>query len=72
MEAVKTIEKLKIKQDFCKECGLCVNICPNKALKFSNKFNVYGYHPVKLEGECNACGLCFLVCPDNAIEIKED
>ena len=31
--------KVNINQEFCKGCGLCVNICPKKILVIGNDFN---------------------------------
>ena len=63
---------LRIEKEFCKECGLCINICPDKALDFSDKFNAKGYHPIHWKGNCRLCGLCYQVCPDCVIEIVEE
>jgi len=63
---------LRIRESFCKECGLCIQVCQEKALDFSEKFNEKGYHPVLWKGNCRLCGLCYQVCPDNAIEIVEE
>ncbi len=65
-------KKVKIKESFCKECGFCVYVCPDKALKYSDDFNSAGYHPVKWSGGCSFCGKCYIICPDFAIEIGED
>ena len=60
-----------IDPDFCKGCELCINFCPENAMKVDeNEYNVMGLHPVKWNGDCSLCGICFSVCPDNAIEIK--
>jgi 2-oxoglutarate ferredoxin oxidoreductase subunit delta len=72
MVKVQTKKGLKIKKEFCKECGLCVHFCPDGALQSGDGFNSRGYHPVEWNGECSFCGRCYIVCPDYAIEIKED
>ena len=53
----------------CKGCGFCIEFCPSKALKFSEQFNVKGYHtPILISQElCNGCDMCGLLCPDFAI-----
>ena len=58
-----------INWDRCKGCGFCIEFCPPKVLKFSDKFNNHGYHPPVLENEpaCTGCDLCGLYCPDFAI-----
>jgi 2-oxoglutarate ferredoxin oxidoreductase subunit delta len=65
-------KKLRIKEEFCKGCGFCINFCPDDALQFKNSFNSRGYHPVKWKGECSFCGRCYIVCPDYAIEIEDE
>jgi 2-oxoglutarate ferredoxin oxidoreductase subunit delta len=58
-----------INWDRCKGCGFCIEFCPPKVLRFSDKFNNHGYHPPLLENEpaCTGCDLCGLYCPDFAI-----
>jgi 2-oxoglutarate/2-oxoacid ferredoxin oxidoreductase subunit alpha len=61
--------RVYIDWDRCKGCGFCIEFCPPKVLKFSDKFNSHGYHPPFLENEdaCTGCDLCGLYCPDFAI-----
>ena len=72
--AAKRVNKKRviIKEELCKECGLCILFCPDKALFFHRDFNAKGYHPVKWKGECSFCGRCYIMCPDLAIEVTED
>jgi 2-oxoglutarate ferredoxin oxidoreductase subunit delta len=65
----KTVD---VKEEFCKECGICIKFCPDNALEVQEKFNSRSYHPVKWKGECSFCGRCYIVCPDYAIEIKDE
>jgi 2-oxoglutarate ferredoxin oxidoreductase subunit delta len=64
---------MKIKEEKCKGCQICINFCPRGVLKISKKINKKGFHPVEAihEEKCNSCGICFLVCPDVAIEIPK-
>ncbi len=66
------MKTVKIDEERCKGCQICINFCPSGALKASKKFNKKGFHPVEVvNGEkCSGCGMCFLVCPDTAIEIQ--
>lgn len=49
----------------CKGCGLCIDVCPPKILRFSESFNRMGYHPAEYLGSgCTGCGVCFYVCPE--------
>lgn len=59
--------------DRCKECGLCISMCPVKVLVKSSILNKYGYHPpdpVNIE-KCIGCHLCEYNCPDFAIFVTE-
>lgn len=59
--------------DLCKSCGLCVAVCPAKALSFSvEDQGVYGgpLPEVDLE-KCIACGQCEQICPEGAIKIEK-
>jgi len=62
---------VKINEDYCKSCGLCVEACPREALKIARHLNVHGFNPVVFDDtkECSGCGNCALVCPDAAIEL---
>ncbi len=62
---------VKITEEYCKACGYCIKVCPDKALELDEKFNSSGYHPVKWKGNCRMCGLCYTVCPDFAVEIDD-
>ncbi len=63
---------IKINEELCKGCGLCIFYCPDNALAQSEKFNKGGHHPVQWKGECSGCGRCYLVCPHHAIEIYDE
>ncbi|MBN1901330.1 4Fe-4S dicluster domain-containing protein [Candidatus Sumerlaeota bacterium] len=62
-----------IKQDLCKGCGLCVEVCPRHLIAIDKtRINKKGYHPARYddpENACLCCANCALVCPDVAIEI---
>ena len=59
-----------INGDKCKACYLCVNECPKKLIKVSEKTNNLGNHIVEFydpNGECLGCAMCATRCPDLAI-----
>lgn len=56
---------LKVNEDECKGCGLCVEACPPKAIRLSQKLNHSGYRTALYAGKgCTACGICFMACPE--------
>jgi len=59
--------------DRCKECGLCIAICPVKVLVRSSIENKYGYHPPEPSDieKCIGCKLCEYNCPDFAIFVEK-
>ncbi len=64
---------VKVLEDLCKGCQLCVNVCPRHLLKLSNHTNAKGYlvvewHNSKTAG-CIGCGLCYEICPEQALRI---
>lgn len=52
----------------CTECGLCVPICPAKALEVDGATRRVVFH----EDKCIACELCVKMCPSHAMEINFD
>ncbi len=49
----------------CKGCGLCIEACPPKCLRFGRELNAYGVHAAEYSGEkCTGCGICFYCCPE--------
>jgi L-aspartate semialdehyde sulfurtransferase ferredoxin len=52
----------------CTDCGLCVPICPTKALETDVKTRQVVFH----EEKCIACELCVKICPAHAMEINFD
>ncbi|MEM2021115.1 MAG: 4Fe-4S binding protein [Zestosphaera sp.] len=56
----------------CKECGICVSVCPTKVLVRSDKYNKYGFRypePVNI-AKCIGCRLCEFNCPDFAVFVE--
>lgn len=66
--------RITILEEQCKSCGLCVNACPTKTLRISEKINARGHRPVEQFKEgCVGCAICAITCPDMVIEVyKED
>ncbi|MEF9950825.1 MAG: 4Fe-4S dicluster domain-containing protein [Mucinivorans sp.] len=55
----------------CKGCGVCVSVCPTKALALCGEVNGKGYNFSYLENPeaCIGCAGCAIVCPDSVIEV---
>ncbi len=63
--------QVKIDQERCKECELCVRACNKHCLETGKEHNASGYYAVAFVNvdECNGCGLCAEMCPDMALEV---
>ena len=56
---------LKLDSEECKGCGLCVEACPPRVLRMTDRLNRCGYHPVAYRGSgCTGCGICYTACPE--------
>ncbi|MDP2917409.1 MAG: ferredoxin family protein [Dehalococcoidia bacterium] len=66
---------IKVDQELCKGCQLCIAFCPQKGvLSSAGKVNSAGYLPVVFNdgSECTGCAICAIVCPEVAIEVYRD
>ena len=66
--------KVRILEEYCKGCELCVPVCPHEGLAMSRRVNKRGLRTVEFVGdaECSGCLNCSTMCPDAAIEIIDD
>ena len=56
---------LRIDEEECKGCGLCIEACPPKVIGMSEHLNHYGYRTALYAGAgCTGCGICFMACPE--------
>lgn len=63
---------VKVDENRCKGCELCVSVCPKKILNLSeNKINEKGFKVAEVvkQDECIGCAFCATICPDAAIMI---
>lgn len=52
-------------EDKCKQCLLCVPVCPDSAIPVVNKKRLdFDFD------HCKGCGICVRVCPFDAIEME--
>ncbi|HEY9160252.1 MAG TPA: 4Fe-4S binding protein [Desulfomonilia bacterium] len=67
------VGKIEIDRSLCKECELCMSVCPEKAIIISAEMNYKGYHPAEFKNKtCRGCGLCAIMCPEIAIEVYRE
>ena len=51
--------------ELCKECRLCVGVCPKKAIIPLEVVNKNGYKVIRVDlNLCIGCGMCYKTCPD--------
>ena len=51
---------VKIDNDKCTGCGICVDVCPVGAIKVENQKAI-------ISEECAECAVCIDQCPNQAI-----
>ena len=61
----KVDKKLRIRTEWCKACGICVEFCPRNVLELKED-KIY----IKDIDSCIQCGQCELRCPDYAIYLE--
>lgn len=62
---------VKVNQEMCKGCNLCVVACPTNVLSLNKNVNIKGYNFSYMENpeECIGCASCADVCPDACITV---
>ncbi len=58
-------EGVRRDDELCTHCGMCVSICPTRALVLEPKTGKVLFN----EEKCVACGVCIDACPPRAMEI---
>ncbi len=62
-----TTVKAYIDEEKCKQCLLCVPVCPDSAIAVKDGRRL----PVDRD-HCKGCGICVKNCPFDAISMKEE
>ncbi|WP_278246899.1 indolepyruvate ferredoxin oxidoreductase subunit alpha [Alkaliphilus transvaalensis] len=65
MSICKEDKNLKVIEEWCKGCGICVAFCPKSVLEMNN--DKVAINDID---KCIKCGLCELRCPDYAIYLE--
>lgn len=62
---------VKVDQEICKGCNLCVGACPTGVLSLHKNVNAKGYNYSYMENvdACIGCSNCADVCPDACITV---
>lgn len=62
---------IKVENNFCKGCGICIVNCAKKCLDLSEDFNLFGnrYCIQTQPDKCTGCKICGIMCPDSAISV---
>ncbi len=63
--------EVKVNEERCKGCELCIVFCPKQVLQLSAKFNSKGYHYPEFSrpDSCTGCAICGWMCPEVALEV---
>ena len=63
--------KVAFREERCKGCALCIDVCPKHILSISGTINRQGYRVAGCEDmeQCTGCALCAEMCPDIVIEV---
>jgi 2-oxoglutarate ferredoxin oxidoreductase subunit delta len=74
MKGVYTMAKVTFREDRCKGCKLCVEVCPKKIIMLSkDRLNEKGYSPAEVleMDKCIGCAFCATMCPDCVITVEK-
>ena len=64
--------KISIDKDLCKNCLICVDVCPRKVYVTKDMIEEGRKVPFPENADkCSCCRVCELFCPDFAITVSE-
>jgi NADPH-dependent glutamate synthase beta subunit-like oxidoreductase/ferredoxin len=66
---VDEIADIKVNEDLCSGCAVCISLCPYEAIEMIEKDDKKVISIDKTK--CKRCGCCVSACPVNAITIKD-
>lgn len=62
---LKNVVTLKLDQEKCSGCKMCLIVCPHEVFKISDRKAV-----IVNKDWCMECGACQKNCPENAISVR--
>jgi 2-oxoglutarate ferredoxin oxidoreductase subunit delta len=74
LSIVAKVFHIRVDEERCKGCELCVDACPRDLLAMSERLNAKGYlvPEIRDSGRCTGCRQCADMCPEAAIEIDRE
>jgi ferredoxin len=65
MTYLKDVVTLKVDQEKCTGCGMCMEVCPHGVFKMNTR-----HVEIQNRDDCMECGACSRNCPFEAITVK--
>ena len=65
MVYLKDVVTLKLDQDKCTGCGMCLKVCPHAVFRMNTR-----HAEIRERDACMECGACSRNCPAEAIFVK--
>src|SRR5512136_1957401 len=62
---LKDVATLKLEQEKCVGCGVCLSVCPHAVLSLTN-----GKIDISNRDACMECGACARNCPVEALDVR--
>ncbi len=65
LQYLKNVSTLKLDDDLCNGCGMCINVCPHNVLAIvDRKINIEN------KDSCMECSACVKNCPQEALSVN--
>ena len=62
---LKNVVTLRLDEDKCTGCGMCLDVCPHEVFKMNGK-----HVTIRDRDACMECGACAQNCPANAVSVE--